>query len=84
MLKFKGTTVFPPAIFDLLNKQNLVQDYVVEAFRNAIDGDGIKIPVLLNDGIERHVAKRNLEHEFQSVLRVIPDIIFIAPAIGDA
>lgn len=77
MLKFKGTTVFPPAIFDVLNNQNLVQDYVVEAFRNAVDGDGIKISILLKGECDLHSVKRDLEREFQSVLRVIPEIVFI-------
>ena len=48
MLKVKGTTVYPPALFDVLDPLPEVANYVVEAFTNELGTDEIKILVGTN------------------------------------
>ena len=36
MIKYKGTTLYPPALFDLLNEMEEVLDYVAEVYSNDI------------------------------------------------
>ena len=43
MIKYKGTTLYPPALHDLLNQFEMVQDFVVEAFTNEMGTDEILI-----------------------------------------
>ncbi len=77
MIKFKGTTLYPPAIFDILNRVADVRDYVVETFTGALGTDELKIHVLSSqensDGVNRA-----LQVAFQSRIRVIPDISFVS------
>jgi phenylacetate-CoA ligase len=75
MLKLKGTTVYPPAIFEVLNGQKGVQDYVVEAVTGSLGTDELKIHVLADAGHHDSVYAQ-LKARFQSTLRVIPKVIF--------
>ena len=34
MIKFKGTTLYPPALFDILNERDEILDYLVEVYSN--------------------------------------------------
>lgn len=43
MLKLKGTTLFPNAIFEALLQSGYTTDFVVEAFTNELEQDDIKI-----------------------------------------
>ncbi len=36
MIKFKGTTLYPPALFELLNEMEEVVDFVVEVYSNEV------------------------------------------------
>lgn len=77
MIKFKGTTLYPPAIFDILNQVHSVHDYVVETFTGPLGTDELKLHVSVTEG---HLddAERSLQGTFQSRLRVIPDIHIIS------
>src|SRR5690606_18411458 len=43
MIKFKGTTLYPPALYDVLNLIDGVNDYVVEVYTNEVGTDAIRI-----------------------------------------
>ena len=79
MIKLKGTTLYPPAINDVLNNTEYVENFVVVARSSALGTDdvvvriGLKnvLPVGLND--EESVIK-DLKDRFRARLRVTPDI----------
>jgi phenylacetate-CoA ligase len=77
MIKYKGTTLYPPALFDILDDIEGIVNYIVEVYTNEIGTDEIQLRV----GCE-HV-KENLEKEikdhFRARLRAAPDIIFESP-----
>lgn len=41
MIKFKGTTLYPPALFDLLNEMPEILDYVIEVYSNEVGLDEV-------------------------------------------
>jgi phenylacetate-CoA ligase len=73
MIKLKGTTLYPPAIFDLLNIP-IVKDYVVEAFTSEFGVDEVRLHIHTEND-ELRVGQALLEL-FQSRLRVKPQITF--------
>lgn len=76
MIKLKGTTLYPPGIFDILNQVESVKDYVVEAYTGDLGTDEIKLHLYVEDNVSRVEAL--LKTTFQSRLRVIPFFNFIA------
>jgi phenylacetate-CoA ligase len=76
MIKFKGTTIYPSALFDLLNEINEVKDYVVEVSTNEIGLDEILLHL--------YIAGENSENDYrirsylQARLRVSPFIKYIS------
>jgi phenylacetate-CoA ligase len=75
MIKLKGTTLYPPAIFDLLNIR-VVTDYVVEAFTTELGVDEVKL--YINTAGEQSRVAAELGTLFQSRLRVAPQINFVS------
>ncbi len=74
MIKYKGTTLYPPAIFDILNNIGYVRDYVVETFTNELGTDELKLHIHTPLPIDDCEAK--LKPELQSKLRVAPLLQF--------
>ncbi len=74
MIKYKGTTLFPPALYDILNNIDGVKNYIVEVFTNNIGTDEILIKVGC-DVIPANFESTLKEH-FQSKLRVTPQLKF--------
>lgn len=77
MLKLKGTTLYPPAIFDVLNELDGLQDFIVEAMTGPFDTDEIRIHALANE-IDQANVRATLSSAFQSRLRVVPEIRFVS------
>ncbi|MBC7892622.1 MAG: AMP-binding protein, partial [Sphingobacteriaceae bacterium] len=76
MLKFKGTTLYPPALFELLNGLNEVREYVVEAYSNDLGLDEVRLyllPTQLSDE-----ADRKIRAYLQASLRVSPHITYVS------
>jgi phenylacetate-CoA ligase len=73
MIKLKGTTLYPPAIFDLLHLEGVI-DYVVEAFTGSLGTDEVRlhVDVAVND---RTRIQKELLTSFQSRLRVAPELV---------
>jgi phenylacetate-CoA ligase len=74
MIKLKGTTIYPPGIFDIINQCEEVRDYVVEVYTGALGTDELKVHVLAMD---EKKAEFFLRTTFQSQLRVVPAFEFL-------
>lgn len=78
MIKFKGTTLYPPALFDLLNEMEEVLDYVAEVYSNELGMDEVLLHLLpLNNSEE---TDRRIRAYLQARLRVSPHIQYVNPA----
>jgi len=72
MIKFKGTTLYPPAIFDVLDQISDVANYVVEVSTNQVGTDEILIRIgckTKNEDFEKKI-----KDNFRARLRVAPQI----------
>ena len=54
MIKYKGTTLYPPALYDILDNIDLITNYVVEVYTNNIGTDEI----LIHIGLHRPAESR--------------------------
>jgi phenylacetate-CoA ligase len=75
MIKLKGTTIYPPGIFDILNQVHDVKDYVVEAYTGELGTDELKLHLQVEG--HQHAVEETLKKVFQSRLRVVPYFEFI-------
>jgi len=75
MIKFKGTTLFAPALFDLLNGMADVRDYVVEISSNEIGTDEVLLYLLPGDSSD--ATDHKIRAYLQASLRVTPGIKYI-------
>ena len=75
MIKFKGTTIFPPALFDVLDMVPEIDLYQVVVSKNEFGND--EITILLTMNLENPAFKEKLHSLFKSRLRVTPAIQFI-------
>lgn len=78
MIKYKGTTLYPPALYDILNNIEQVENYVVEVFTNDIGTDEILIHLAARDKTETLVT--TIVEHFRAKLRVTPTIKFVSAA----
>jgi phenylacetate-CoA ligase len=74
MIKYKGTTLYPPALYDLLNDIEGVINYVIEIDTNDIGTDEILIKVGAKTPDEE--MEKTLKDHFRAKLRVAPTIKF--------
>lgn len=74
MIKFKGTTLYPPALYDILDSIPEVVNYVVEVFRNDLGTDEIVIRVGTHGKSE--LLEKHIKDVFRAKIRVAPSIIF--------
>ena len=77
MIKYKGTTLYPPALFDILDNIPGVHNYVVEVYTNDLGTDEIKVRVGA-DRMDESFAK-TIKDLFRSKVRVAPTISFESP-----
>ena len=72
MIKFKGTTIFPSSIFDILDHSDHIENYVVEVSTNDLGTDDVVVYIGCKNNSE-NVAKE-LKDKFRAKLRVTPEI----------
>jgi phenylacetate-CoA ligase len=74
MIKFKGTTIYPPSIYDLLNDLEEVVNYQVVLSTNNIGTDDVLVKV----GCHQPSAEteKKIKDHFRAKLRVSPSIQF--------
>ena len=74
MIKYKGTTLYPPALYDILDNIDHVVNYYVEVYTNAIGTDEIMIHIGSRQTSE--AFEKQIKDHFRAKLRVAPQIIF--------
>ena len=77
MIKYKGTTLYPPAIYDVLNEIDAIENYIVEVSTNELGTDEILIKAGSNDISLKF--EKNIKDQFRAKLRVAPEIVFLDP-----
>ncbi len=80
MIKYKGTTIYPPAMYDLLNDFHEIKSYIIEIDNNEIGTDNITIKLNSNMEISEMTEDLmvRLKDHFRAKLRVSPDIEFVS------
>ena len=73
MIKLKGTTLYPPAINDVLDNTDYVANYVIEVSTNNAGTDDVKVKIGLREGYTDAVVKE-LKDSFRSRIRVAPEV----------
>lgn len=74
MIKFKGTTLYPPALYDILDGIPEVVNYLVEVYTNEIGTDDVRIRIGSHEtGAE---FEKRIKDIFRSKVRVAPSVVF--------
>ena len=76
MIKYKGTTLYPPALFDILAEMPEVLESTIEVSGNEIGTDEILLKICPSDFSDE--VDRSIKAQLQAKLRVIPDIEYIS------
>jgi phenylacetate-CoA ligase len=74
MIKYKGTTLYPPAMNDVLNDIAGIENYIIEISTNDLDTDEILIKIAVTNPTP--VFLQELKDHFRAKLRVTPKIEF--------
>lgn len=74
MIKYKGTTLYPPAIFELLNQQSIISEYLIEVRNDDYGMDEIILHI--EAPTDENTFMAILKPLLQTHLRVIPKIVF--------
>lgn len=74
MIKFKGTTLYPYAIFDVLDQISYVENYLVYVSTNEIRTDQLTVKVGTRHQSEE--IEKEIKDRFRARLRVAPEVIF--------
>lgn len=73
MIKLKGTTLYPPAINDVLDNTDYVENYVIEVRQSEAGTDDVVVKIGLKHQPDFDVVKE-LKDSFRSRIRVAPQI----------
>ena len=57
MIKYKGTTLYPPALFDILDNIPHIKNYIVEVYTNELGTDEILIRIGPLAATKQHLKK---------------------------
>ena len=74
MIKYKGTTLYPAALYDILENIQGISNYIVEVYTNSIGTDGIRILIGSQNNSDTFV--KQIKDLFRSKIRVAPEIVF--------
>lgn len=76
MIKYKGTTLYPPSLFDLLNEMEEIHDFVAEVYSNEVGMDEVLLHLLPVKQTEE--SDRKIRSNLQARLRVSPHIRYVS------
>ena len=74
MIKYKGTTLYPPVLMDLLSQFAQVENYIIEISNNDILTDEILIKIGTTSPSE--ALREEITNHFRAKMRVVPKIEF--------
>mgnify|MGYP001325887734 CR=1 FL=1 len=74
MIKYKGTTLYPAAIFDVLDNIDYIENYLVEVTTNEIGMDNVSVIIGSRNTNEAFI--KDLKNRFRAKIRVAPSIRF--------
>jgi phenylacetate-CoA ligase len=77
MIKYKGTTLYPPALYDILENIDGVRNYIVELSTNSMGVDEILIYIGSENKSESF--EKIIKDHFRAKLRVAPAVSFESP-----
>lgn len=74
MIKYKGTTIYPSALYDILDNVPEIKNYVIEVYTNTIGTDSILVKI----GSVNHSEEflKQVKDLFRSKIRAAPEISF--------
>ena len=72
MIKYKGTTLYPPVLMDLLTNFEEIENYIIEISTNSILTDEILIRIGTHTPTE--ALKERISNHFRAKIRVVPKI----------
>ena len=75
MIKYKGTTLYPPALFDLLNEMEEVVDFVAEVYSNELGMDEVLLHIVPTNSSDE--TDRKIRAYLQARLRVTPHVQYV-------
>ncbi|HTA61791.1 MAG TPA: AMP-binding protein [Bacteroidia bacterium] len=74
MIKYKGTTIYPHALYEILDVLDEVKNYQIEVFTNEIGTDELLVHIGCATPSEK--LEKEIKDFFRAKLRVAPNIIF--------
>nr|WP_315140692.1 AMP-binding protein [uncultured Flavobacterium sp.] len=74
MIKYKGTTLYPPAMNDVLNDFETIENHIIEISTNDLGTDEILIKIAVKHPSDTFLQE--LKDHFRAKLRVTPKIEF--------
>lgn len=77
MIKFKGTSLYPPSLYDILNTIPYIKNYIIEVYTNDIGTDEIVINIGAINPPDNF--DKELKDHFRAKLRVAPTIVLNSP-----
>ncbi len=72
MIKYKGTTLYPQSVIEVLTSFDGIEIYVIEVITGELGTDNLLIHIL--DTVD-FVIQKELKEHFRANLRVVPDFI---------
>jgi phenylacetate-CoA ligase len=79
LIKYKGTTLYPPALFDILDNIPNIANYLIEVYTNSLGTDEIRIRIGCTETLRNDTFLKNIKDIFRSKVRVAPNIDFESP-----
>lgn len=74
MIKYKGTTLYPPAMLNVLQQFEAVETFVIEISTNDLGTDEILLKIATQDPSEKLIT--DIRDHFRAKLRVTPQLVF--------
>ncbi|MDN3675353.1 phenylacetate--CoA ligase [Flavobacterium branchiarum] len=79
MIKYKGTTLYPPAMNDVLSDFDAIENHIIEIFTNDLGTDEILIKIAVKNPTDELLHE--IKDHFRAKLRVTPKIEFTSKEI---
>ena len=79
MIKYKGTTLYPPAMNDVLNDFDAIENYLIQIFNNDLGTDEIVVKIVVSNPNEGFLNE--VKDHFRAKLRVTPKIEFVSKEV---